>query len=642
MRVLHSIFPLCLLYGLKASGQVNPYVLNGSATQNSCNCYTLTPSQANQAGSVWNKDKIDLAQSFDFRFNIFLGCRSSKRGADGLAFVLQPVSTSLGVPGNGLGFAGITPSLGVTIDTYPNTQDSDPPYDHIAFQANGDVNHTDTNNLDGPVQALADSPNIKDCSWHVLEIQWNALAQVLTAYVDGTQRLSMTKDIVKDVFQGNSLVFWGFTAATGEGYNQQGFCTSLNAHYRVPSSQAYCENQPILFQDSSVAFGSIVRWSWDFGDGTTSNVPNPPPHRYPQAGTYTLTQVVAGDNGCLSDTNKATILIGTYPVAAFTVGNACSGRPLALINTSSDSVGRITQWHWTLPSGQTYTDSMPNIVLPAAGNFGLRLSALSDLGCLSKDADTTFMVHPTPVVAFAGDTVCVDSSLVLTGTNPSAVPLRQWYWDLGGVPDSTQRISRVYDREGVIDAHLWAQSVQGCLSDTVTQAVAIQASHAFAGLDTLVARGYPIQLHASGGLTYAWSPAAGLDHADVSDPVALIATDTRYTLTAYTSAGCPSRAEVLVKVYQGPAIYVPGAFTPNGDGINDVLRITAPGIKTLTWFRVFDRWGREVFYSTDLRFSWNGANSGHPLPPGTYVWTLRATDLNGRVLSQKGTVFLAR
>jgi gliding motility-associated-like protein len=642
MRVWYSLFPLCLLYGLQATGQVNPYVLNGSATQNSCNCYTLTPSQANQAGSVWNKNKIDLSQSFDYRFNIFLGCRSSKRGADGIAFVLQPVSTSLGVPGNGLGFAGITPSLGVTIDTYPNTQDSDPSYDHIAFQANGDVNHTDTNNLDGPVQALADSSNIKDCSWHVLEIQWNAAAQVMTAFVDGSQRLSMTKDIVKDVFQNNPLVFWGFTAATGEGYNQQGFCTSLNAHYRVPSDQAYCENQPIHFQDSSTAFGSIIQWSWDFGDGTTSNVSSPPAHRYPHAGTYTLIQVVGGDNGCLSDTNRATILIGTYPVAAFIVENACSGRPLALVNTSSDSVGGIAQWRWTLTSGQTYTDSLPYIVPPASGNYGLHLSALSNLGCLSNDADTAFTVYPTPVVSFAGDTACVDSSLVLTGTNPSGIPLHQWYWSLGGVPDSTQRISLVYDQEGIIDAHLWAQSAQGCLSDTVNRTEVIQASHAFAGLDTLVALGYPIRLHASGGLTYSWSPPAGLDNADISDPIALITTDTRYTLTAYSSDGCPSHAEVLIKVYSGPAIYVPGAFTPNGDGINDVLQIVAPGIKTLSWFRVFDRWGREVFYSTDLRLSWNGTRSGHPLPTGTYVWTLRATDLNGRVLSQKGTVFLAR
>jgi hypothetical protein len=70
------------------------YTVNGNATRDNCHCYTLTPDLLTQSGSVWNNIKIDLSQSFDFIFDINLGC--SNTGADGIVFVLQPISTSVG------------------------------------------------------------------------------------------------------------------------------------------------------------------------------------------------------------------------------------------------------------------------------------------------------------------------------------------------------------------------------------------------------------------------------------------------------------------------------------------------------------------------------------------------------------------
>ncbi|HEY6082616.1 MAG TPA: L-type lectin-domain containing protein, partial [Chitinophagaceae bacterium] len=131
---LFSCFPFFLY------AQVNdPYVLNGEASQNDCNCYTLTRNENFVSGSVWNKNKISLNQPFNYYFNIYLGCDA--HGADGIVFILQPVSTSLGAVGGGLGFQGIRPSVGVTIDTYQNLSDNDPAYDHIAIQTNGVIRH---------------------------------------------------------------------------------------------------------------------------------------------------------------------------------------------------------------------------------------------------------------------------------------------------------------------------------------------------------------------------------------------------------------------------------------------------------------------------------------------------------------------
>jgi hypothetical protein len=87
------------------------YTVNGSAFQNSCRCYTVTPNIATQKGSVWNNNRINLNQSFDFTFQVYLGC-SDGNGADGMAFVLQPMGTSTissSPAGGGMAFYGVTP-----------------------------------------------------------------------------------------------------------------------------------------------------------------------------------------------------------------------------------------------------------------------------------------------------------------------------------------------------------------------------------------------------------------------------------------------------------------------------------------------------------------------------------------------------
>src|SRR5690606_8341162 len=102
----------------------NPYHLNGNARQENCNCYTITPDEFTQSGSLWNINKISLSQPFNYNFNVFLGC--SDAGADGIVFVLQPISTSVGSSGGGLGYQGVNPSIGIAIDTWINSENNDP------------------------------------------------------------------------------------------------------------------------------------------------------------------------------------------------------------------------------------------------------------------------------------------------------------------------------------------------------------------------------------------------------------------------------------------------------------------------------------------------------------------------------------
>ena len=91
-----------------------------------------------------------------------------------------------------------------------------------------------------------------------------------------------------------------------------------------------------------------------------------------------------------------------------------------------------------------------------------------------------------------------------------------------------------------------------------------------------------------------------------------------------------------------PDIFVPTAFTPNGDGLNDEFIPVAVGISRLDYFRVFNRWGNEVFATTQMKQGWNGTYKGIDQGADTYVWMVRGVDFTGRVVEKKGTMVLIR
>src|SRR6266496_2773736 len=313
MRKLLNYFFFTLFTLLISNHSFSQYILNGSATQVSCNCYTLTNPVRNQSGSVWNANKINLNNSFDFHFNVYLGCDVAM-GADGIVFILQPIGTSIGTVGEGMGFEGVSPSVGISLDTWQNPRRNDPWFDHISIQLNGNVTHG--HDLAGPIQAVIGNANIEDCKWHVFRITWDASTKTLATYFDGQFRLQAQYDLVANVFNNDPMVYWGFSAATGGGYNLQQFCTSLNPLFTtnlVDSST--CIGNSVIFTDQSESFTTIQNFYWDFGDGTTSILQNPPSHNYSLPGAYIVKHVITGMDGCISDTTKETINIGAKPIA---------------------------------------------------------------------------------------------------------------------------------------------------------------------------------------------------------------------------------------------------------------------------------------------------------------------------------------
>ena len=164
----------------------------------------------------------------------------------------------------------------------------------------------------------------------------------------------------------------------------------------------------------------------------------------------------------------------------------------------------------------------------------------------------------------------------------------------------------------------------------------------FAGNDTIASIGIPHQLHASdGGMEYVWSPASVLNNPSLQNPTAVLQNDVKFNLIVKDFMGCIGTSSVLVKVYKGVTFYIPNAFTPNGDGINDTFKAIAPGIQT-NYFRIYNRWGKLIFESHNANNGWDGKYLGMPQPTAVYVWIIKGVDVTGKIISLRGTVTLIR
>lgn len=193
------------------------------------------------------------------------------------------------------------------------------------------------------------------------------------------------------------------------------------------------------------------------------------------------------------------------------------------------------------------------------------------------------------------------------------------------------------------------QNMFGCSLDTSIAVSVLDFRppvEAFADPDTLFETGN-VQLTATfdEAYQYSWRPAASLTQTDIFDPVATPAETTTYTVVVRDENGCTNETEVTVVVLslecREPFIYVPNAFTPNGDGRNDRLFVRGNSIDELYWI-IYDRWGEKVFETRSPDEGWDGTFRGKKLTPDAFGYYLEVRCLNGELFTKKGNVSILR
>lgn len=225
-------------------------------------------------------------------------------------------------------------------------------------------------------------------------------------------------------------------------------------------------------------------------------------------------------------------------------------------------------------------------------------------------------------------------------TDSSSINPDTWYWNFGdGYTSTEQNPSHIYLSGGTYSVTLIV--TQNCKSDTVTKNILIESLSVDAGSDVSITKGSAVQLHASGGIEYIWSPAAGLSNPFISDPVANPDTTTTYIVTIKDSQGCTGKDSVTVFVTETGSLFIPSAFTPNFDGRNDIFQVYGTTIKTFS-MKIFNRWGESVFETENYLEGWDGSIRNKKAEAGVYVYFIEGIFSAKINFSDRGTFLLLR
>ena len=285
--------------------------------------------------------------------------------------------------------------------------------------------------------------------------------------------------------------------------------------------------------------------------------------------------------GCVNrDSVKVNVVTGVYitPMADTTI---CLGDTIRLRIASN-----ALQYNWT-PAGNLDDATIQSPKAVTTNTTTYQVTGV--IGSCSDTKQITVRTVPYPIARLSPDTtICFNSFAQLRGNSNG----RSFVWNPSiylNNPNSLTPIARPPTTQRYI---LAVYDVQGCPKpglDTVIVTVLPEVV-AFAGRDTTVVVGQPLQLNASGGITYSWSPATGLSSTTIPNPIAnytVGSNQIRYRLIAKDLGNCPDTAFINVRVFQtAPSIFVPTAFTPNSDGKNDVIKPILAGIKELKYFRI--------------------------------------------------------
>ena len=358
-----------------AQGQA--YSLQGTAVAVGGDCYRITDQATYQNGTIWNQKKLNVAASFDLEFSMKFGTNDGQ-GADGMVFVLQTQgSKALGQGGQGIGFKGFSPSLGIEFDTYQNKDENDPAYDHIAVVRDGIVNHAGAFSLAGPVQTSATSPNVEDGAEHLVRINWIAPRKILEVYFDCEKRISTSIDMLA-IFGRQTTVYWGFTGATGDAANEQIVC--LKKDIVAQDTFAICQGESLQLVARNSPDG-IYNWN-------PAAALNNASVRNPTARPDRDQLFVVDYRDFCNQPTRDSIFVKVSSSPTFDLGPdrlICADSNTRLLPLQLDSTSRL-RYQWTTG------DTTRSLRVIASGTYGL---AVSREECTTRDS-VEVEVRPLP------------------------------------------------------------------------------------------------------------------------------------------------------------------------------------------------------------------------------------------------------
>lgn len=358
------------------------------------------------------------------------------------------------------------------------------------------------------------------------------------------------------------------------------------------------------------------------------------------AGTGTIDYTVTGTDATSGCTGTATISITVNETpavgASATSTEVCLGESVTLTGTGADTY----VWDGGITDGVAFTPA-------SEGTTTYTVTGTSAAGCSATATITISVIDCEPVVpAFSlTSPVCVGDCITITDQSTGAVA--SWDWDFGGAADPTtstdQHPTICLTTAGTFTIQLTTTSSTGTVS-SISESLTVNDNPTLVATeDTIVDLGDAAILVASttSSGTFSWSPDRTVDCPDCPITSADPAENTTYTVTLTDENGCTASDSVMVLVNFIEGVGVPTAFSPNGDGNNDILYVKGYALESIS-FTVYNRYGQVVFETSDQNIGWDGTFQNQEENPGVFTWVLHYEFLNGKSGMQKGNTTLIR
>ena len=322
-----------------------------------------------------------------------------------------------------------------------------------------------------------------------------------------------------------------------------------------------------------------------------------------------------------------------------------SCRGIVQFTGHTDLSGPIS-WLWEFGDGTTSSEATPtHQYQPSNGQYQVRLTIRSSTSCAS--IVRARMIEPQGVAIrafFEADVDCASREVRFRNRSDYAgtAPFRWLYGD-GGQSNLPDPAPYTYPGQGPYTAQLILYNSGLCGNDTFSRVINLRPPFVQMPPARTILEGETVSLSpASDGVRFFWTPSAHLSHPASLNTRARPDTTTVFQLTAFNGSGCRAEGSVEIRVQYYSDIFIPTAFTPNRDGLNDVFTPVVGRQFILERFLVFDRWGQPVFSTLVAGQGWDGRRRGKDQPSGTYVWMLDGRTLDGRIIRRNGTVALIR
>jgi len=414
------------------------------------------------------------------------------------------------------------------------------------------------------------------------------------------------------------------------------------------SNSLGCYKDDVIFTDlSTSSSGNIVSWGWNFSDGTTSTLQNPS-HGFSIPGFFTVSLNITNEFGCSASVQKS-VQVYDPPTANFNYTFDCSTNQVSFIGASTSSGVTLTNWQWNFGDGQLSNTENPNHTYTAAGIYQVQLIVGSSTNC--SDTIVRDITIYSITAEFDYQNACsnanipfIDQSIVGT----SIISEILWNFD-DGTTSTLQNPIHSFNISGQYEVQLIIRTTNGCV-DTVKHTVIAypvpNAAFTVDAIDYIPENAIQFNDASTGADSWQWDfgDNSGISTLQNLEHVYHQAGSYNVLLFVTNEYKCADSTMTQIQIIGEPEIYppkVPNAFSPNGDGENDVYYVRGGPFTSLE-FTIWNKWGQIIFETTDANKGWDGIWKGVEQPIGMYVYTIKATTVDGKQYSKSGDFTLIR